>query len=155
VANNDFFQVKDLFWTLVGVVLGGVVGWFISLRFYRRQVRDTAVEMRRGGEARAQQALRVAQRVAERLWEAVRSSSDRDVEAARRELEAGRPMLITTNQEALVDQADAAIDDIQDWLESGAPAPGREELKAEIRRFYVSVGGNPAALVARPPGLWD
>lgn len=148
MGNSDFFQVKDVFWTLVGVVLGGVVGWFISLWFYRRQARDTAREMARGGEQRAQQARRGAQRIAERLWDAVRSGSAESVEAARRELEACRSLLITTDQEALVDEADAAVDDILDWFGSGAPAEEREDLSEEVRRLYVRARGNPAVLTA-------
>jgi hypothetical protein len=153
MGGNDFFQVKDVFWTLLGVVLGGIVGWFISLWFYRRQARDTAREMARGGQERVQQARRGAQRIAERLWEAVRSGSFEGVEAARRELEACRSLLITTDQEALVDAADAAIDDILDWFGSGAPAEEREDLGEEIHGLYVRASGNPEVLTALGPLL--
>jgi hypothetical protein len=72
------------------------------------------------------------------------------VEAARRELEAGRRTLITTNQERLVDEADDAIDATLEWFDAGAPLPGRGQLDEQIRRLHVNAGGNPAVLVALP-----
>jgi hypothetical protein len=146
VVADAFFQLKDLVWTLVGVILGGALGWGISWLFYQRGRRDTRRDMQEAVEDDAGRARRSAQRVAEQLWQALRSSSQARVEQARNELQAGRGELVRTDQEVLVDLADGAIDNVLSWLVAGAPAEGREAVAAEIRDLYSSAGRDPAGL---------
>ncbi|MBJ7610376.1 MAG: hypothetical protein JF887_13235 [Candidatus Dormibacteraeota bacterium] len=146
IGDDALFQVKDLIWTLAGALLGGVVGWFISLWFYRRGRRDMVDDAREADEARAESARLHVRRVALCLWREAQQPTPFGVDPARREMEAGRGALIRTGQADLVDSADDILDALAEWHDNGAPLTERVEMVANVRVLWVAAGGNPAEL---------
>lgn len=148
VLADDFFQPKDLFWTVIGALIGGVIGWVISLRFYQRSRTDTRRDMQQSAQQLSETARRSVRRAALALYKAAHTASEAQLEKARSELQAARGDLVRTGQDALVDRADDAIEVVASWMDDGAPAAQRQSLITEIQQLMTAAGGKGSQLAA-------